>query len=377
MKTLTKLLKWIGILLLIAIIWIFWLYLYWKATQYIWDDLNIPKDFFHTRNHIFSDKIETEENWLDDFLVILESFTKQTDAIWYYDSKYKCEIHESKSKNTCKMMDELLKKDFWNNKLLVEKKMKNYFNLNKLKSNKLRNKDFISLTEDYLTLKDYDRIWWDASKFISYTGLIQYTRALSWLAYEYFSKWETEKALKIILSHQEFINYLENKFDTNLIWSLSLITIDSINTSSLEYFIENSSFSNKQNLEIKKVIESHYHKWLIDNWLKHEYQLADSIINNIKKSWEKLGLNAKEKLWVLLLFLPKENSLIQQKYTYDLLTKKGDLWEREKYINSLPFSISNYFWKVLFQWQMANYKKQYEKEYLLSEKKNNILKLLK
>jgi len=406
MKTFLKISKWLFIVFILWIILLLLSIYLSSLNSYKESDFNIPKDFFVTK---FWDRDPYgEENWFEDFVKFKESFIKID--LKYFDIESKC-IFDDEEEWNCKHLKDVYIKDLRNEKVkeyffdiykaktdkdkviikrkitLIEnilnhkleynsldiseediknyndwielfesrkkeiieqkfKKFKNFVAVNKLKYRKIAKKEYI------LQTKEFSIFEW---KVIFYSDIIQYSRAIRYLAYRYFEEWKYEQWINVLLDYQLFIDNLINKYDWDLMGASSIMTINNINNKGLEYFINNYNISKKLKNKIILVLENNIDNWFIQNSIKRDHLWYIKIF---QYTYDK-SINREEYtsflnyiLWYMktkLFFSVKETKLISDKKIYDSIISKNKDIEWKCFSN-----ISNYIWREMECYSIKN-----------------------
>lgn len=359
-----KTFKWLSILLITFFI-ILWISIYVSSlNSYKESDFNIPKDFFNTK---FWDKDPySNENWFQDYILFTELLNDNTELL-YFDFFSRCYFDEGYNNSNCNdEMDE----DRFN-------KFKNLIAVNKIKYKKINNKNYILETPEYSWAYIWEKAYWTWENII-YIWLIQYSRAIRFVAYKYFEEWKYEQWINVLLEFQLFIDSLMNKTDSNLINFLVYFTVNKINIEALNYFIDNYELNNKINEDIKIVLNKQIDEWLVENSLKREHLSSRTIFQYLwddamnKDEYENYFRYYYGMIETFLFFSVKETELISDKLRFDLINNKwlASIWICEN-------NISNYLWRNIVCNNSSIYSNQYQKEENMRKLRSDTLEKLK
>lgn len=334
--------KWLLIVVFWGVIIVFISIYISSLSSYKESDFNIPKDFFNTKHF---DKDENSiKNWFNDFVKLLNEFLWEKNKwfdLTYFDNKSRCIFD---NKHSCKYLEksDINKDDFY--------KFKSFILSQGKKFEKINNKEFIKQTNKYT---------WLSGKFIFYTWLIEYIRSSRYLVYYYFEKWKYNLWMNILLDNQKFLDNLINKSDLNLIWWLSLITMQKINLESINYIIKNYEIDNDLNNKINLVLEKEIDKWLIENGIKHEYFYFK----------EAIKISTLDTMQINIFYSENETFALLKKSFYDKIKKDNSF--------KVWFNLNNYIWRFLVYWNIsADYNNQFKKEDDLHKLRKGILEKL-
>ena len=256
-------------------------------------------------------------------------------------------------------------------------KFKNFVAINKIQYRKINNKDYILQTPEYS---------WFLGQSVIFTDIIQYSRAIRYVAYRYFEEWKYENGINVLLEYQWFIDNLMNKYDSNLIWILVNFTINRINLEALEYLIDNYNLSNELKEKIKLVLEKEIDEWLTKNGLKWEYKTYVEILEKStsyydidktivdKKTWKReyVYKEISQILKIFFLYSDNESKILLKKYNYDMINNNWKRW-----FFSVETNINNYLWRKIINYINPSYTSQFKKEQDLRKLRSDILEKLK
>ncbi len=389
MKIFLRVIQWLFITLILWIIILLIAVYFSSLNAYKESDFNIPKDFFVTK---FWDKDPySEKNWFEDFIKFNELLWKSN--LEYFDIESKCifdkeqmrewECEERKKRYFNKMMKDL--SEIERNEVLEKqfKKLKNFVAVNKIRYRNINEKEYILLTPEYSWL------FW---KSIIYTGVIQYSRLVRYVAYKYFDKWKYEQWINVLLEYQWFIDNLINKYDWNLITSMAIVTMNNINNESLEYFIDNYELSKELKNKIEISLNNEIDKWFFNNSTKWEYKFYKDNFKNIVSSYDGLNTILDVDSWIFkkeyknitsilerLFFVSKdETNLLFKKVFYDLINNDSLVFFNnlcgDKGVSFNFINLNNYVWRTIIchTW-ISVFSSQFKKE---QDMQNSRLKLL-
>lgn len=272
-----------------------------------------------------------------------------------------------------------------NKQKILEKQyneFKNFAYVNRIKYEKIKNKKYLVATPQYTWYYDKTKgynenknTYW-LGEMLVYTSLLQYSRWVRYIAYNYFEEGEYEIWIDTLLEYQEFIDHLMNKTDSNLTQTLVYLTIAKINLETIEYFIDNYDLTDDQQNRIKNILEYKINEWLVENSIKFDHQIAKSVFPYIydsafhNENWflERI----RSIIEVSLFFSVEESELLSDKITYDIIKNN---WVKSDF--KCKKNIGNYVWRRVVCNLNTQYITTYSKEEKLRILRENILEKLK
>lgn len=345
----------------------------------------IIQEYFQKTKNAANNKNEIEEN-IRKISYIVENI-KKSEKIDIVNSQQFFSKYKKNNINKEYVEIYFLWKQYYkaNKEKILEKEykeFKNFVYVNKIKYQNIKNKEYLLVPPKYTWAYDatseYDPnnntfLGWEV---LVYTSLLQYSRWLRYVAYNYFEDGKYGSWIDTLLEYQEFIDYLMNKTDSNLTQTLVYLTIAKINLETIEYFIDNYDLTDDQQNRIKNILEYKINEWLVENSIKFDHQIAKSVFPYIydsafhNENWflERI----RSIIEVSLFFSVEESELLSDKITYDIIKNN---WAKSSF--KCKKNIGNYAWRLIMCNYSTEYIKTYEKEKNLRILRENILKKLK